>query len=153
MFPFSRTNIRRLPILSMALAIIYGCLFETNGFAFDGKITEATLVRRDGNTVTYSIRYSGWSTLDSLGVLVHLESCRQSARYVNNRWESLCRTHLPRWGSGKTYPSGRFEGVENVTWTSDRGDSAFVQLKLFEKPKGTIGFSQRVNIPVAQGDM
>lgn len=137
------------PFLPLALAFIYGCLFETSGFAFDGEITEATLVKREGNTATYSIRYSGWSAVDSLGILVHFESCRQNACYVNDRWETLCHSNLTRWGSGKTFPRGRFEGVEYVTWISDRSDSVFVQLQMFGKPGGAVGFSQRIPAPVA----
>ena len=131
-------------LLLLFLHMFWGCLFETSCKPFDGDVSSVTLVKRDEKTATYSIKYNGWSTVDSLGVFVRFESCKRNSRLINNKWEAVCQTDLHPWGSEKTFPNGRFEGVENVRWSLDHGDTAYVELLMFEKPRGTIGFSQRV---------
>ena len=121
-----------------------GCLFETSSAAFDGYISSVTLVKQDERTATYSVKYNGWSTVDSLGIFVQFETCKQNARFVNNKLEAIYYTNLQPWESEKTFPSGRFEGIESVTWTLDHGDTIYIQLQMFTKPQGAVGFSQRI---------
>ena len=140
---FAEKSVKYIPLL-LFLLLFWSCLFETSYKAFDGDISSVTLVKRDERSATYSVKYNGWSTVDSLGVFVQFESCKRNFRNVNNKWEVVCHTDLHPWGSEKTFPSGRFEGVENVTWSLEHDDTAYIELLMFTKPRGTIGFSRRV---------